>query len=130
MTARRILYAQLVVVILITVLHLKGIQSDLYWRYLWLDTLTHALGGVWAGLFFMWVRALLRYEQNLAWGIAGALTLGILWELFEIAAGIQMEANYPLDTSIDLFMDVVGGSLGAFLAMRLGKSRGSPEEVL
>ena len=127
MTARRILYAQLVVVILITVLHLNGIQNDLYWRFLWLDTVTHALGGGWAGLFFMWMRALLQLELRFVWGIAGALILGVLWELFELAVGVGIEANYPLDTSIDLFMDAIGGFLGASLGVRIGKSHSASE---
>lgn len=125
MLARHILYAQFVVVVLITILHLSGLENDLYWRFLWLDTVTHAMGGMWAALFFIWVRTLRGYKLDLAWGIAGALALGIVWELFELAAGVQWEANYVLDTSIDIFMDALGGAFGAFLAILIKKSYGS-----
>src|SRR3989344_5197311 len=130
MFARHVLYAQLAVVILITLIHLNGLEHDLYWRFLWLDTLTHALGGVWAALFLTWIRELLGYKLNFAWGIAGALLLGVFWEVFELIAGIQVEANYPLDTAIDLFMDALGGFLGAFIAVSLKKRDSVSEGVL
>ena len=125
--AARLLYAQFAIVICITALHLVSLENDLYWRFIWLDTATHALGGIWVALAFFWARALLGYEQKFIWGVFGALLLGIAWEIFEVWAGVEVAKNYQLDTSIDLLMDVIGGALGALLALRIIRSAGTRE---
>lgn len=113
---RSLLWAQFFVVAIIAALHLSGIEYHLYWRFLWLDLITHSLGGVWVGLFFFWVRASIGYAPRLAWGIGGAIVIGVAWEIFEVVTGMPREANYALDTSIDLLMDTFGGIVGAFSA--------------
>ena len=114
--SRALLYAQLVVVAALAALHLAGVEYHLYWRFIWLDTLAHTLGGMWAGLFVFSVRTRLGYMPSITWGIVGAIVLGILWEVFEVVVGIPREANYAFDTSVDLLMDTIGGILGAILA--------------
>ena len=130
MQYRPLLYAQLMVVAIIAALHLSGIAYDLYWRFLWLDVVTHTLGGVWVGLLFFHMRSLFGYVPSLMWSIAGAIAIGVAWEVFEVVAGIPREANWAFDTSIDLFMDTLGGVIGAFLARAIEKRTTLPEAMV
>ena len=121
--SRRLLFAQLCIVSVLAVLHLISIEFYLYWRFLWLDLVAHILGGIWAGLFILWMRSLFGYMPHIAWSIGGAFFIGIAWEIFEVAAGIPREANYMLDTSIDLFMDTLGGAIAGLLVLFAAKQR-------
>src|SRR3989344_4920498 len=102
MVSRRLLYAQLVVVAILALLHILGLEFHLYWRFLWLDLVAHTLGGIWIGLFFFWVYTLSGRSVRVDSIIVGALLLGVGWEIFEVAAGLPREANYAFDTSLDL----------------------------
>ena len=110
MPPRIFLYAQLVTLVFLATLHLLGLEYHFYWRYVWIDTISHTLGGIWAAFFLVWLRAYAGYMPTVAWGIVGALVLGVIWETFELLAGLVPEANYALDTSIDLLMDALGGA--------------------
>ncbi|RJQ34572.1 hypothetical protein C4556_02505 [Candidatus Parcubacteria bacterium] len=123
MLPRIFLYAQLVTLVFLATLHLVGLEYHFYWRFLWLDTVSHALGGMWAAFFLLWIRAYAGYIPTVAWGIAGALILGVIWEAFELLAGLVPEANYALDTSIDLLMDALGGALAAWIAHSFARSK-------
>lgn len=114
--SRRLLFVQPVVLIVLAVLHLASIEYDLYWQFLWLDLISHTLGGIWAGLCILWLRSLWGYPPAIFWGFLGAFVLGIGWEVLEVIAGLPREANYTLDTSIDLLMDILGGILAVFVA--------------
>ena len=69
------------------------------------------------------MRTYFGYMPSVVWGIAGALLLGIAWEAFELVAGLVPEANYALDTSIDLLMDVIGGAVAGWVSRFLPYSR-------
>ncbi len=43
----------------------------------------------------------------------------ILWEIFEVWAGVPMAANYTLDTIVDIAMGLVGGFVGYYLGRTL-----------
>lgn len=119
MQARALLVTQLLVLLTLGVIHVSALQYALYWHYVWLDTLTHFLGGVWVALFICWIRARYHYAFSFADVIAGVLVAGVGWELFEYAGGVPREANFALDTSIDLAMDVIGGVVGVYSASKL-----------
>src|SRR3989344_4361207 len=123
MSARNFLYAQLIPLAILATLHLVGLEYHFYWRFSWLDTVSHALGGMWAAFFLFWMRAYAGYMPTVAWGIAGALILGVIWEAFELLAGLVPEANYALDTSIDLLMDALGGALAAWVSRTILRIR-------
>ncbi len=115
--AKRLFFAQAIVVLSLGVLHVSALAYDLYWHYVWLDTLSHFLGGLWVGLAAMWAyEYMFRKNIPLLYGLVAIAWVGIGWEVFEVAAGIPREGNFALDTSIDLLMDVCG-TLAAF-AMR------------
>ena len=131
MYRKRLLYAQLAVVAALTLLHHTGLGLDLYWRFLWLDTLSHTLGGIWAALFIFWALSFWERAPRFIWGVAAALAVGVFWEVFEIAVGPRPEANYAFDTSIDLLMDAIGGAMGTLCAFYFAKnSSDAPKTVL
>ena len=123
MYARRLLFAQFVIVVVLSTFHSIALEHHLYWRFLWIDMPVHMLGGAWAGLFVFWLRLLLRLTSSIAWGVAGALVFGVAWEIFEVAAGLPRESSYALDTSLDLLMDALGGALAGFCAMYYWRRR-------
>jgi len=118
--SRILLFAQLIVITLVAILHLVGFEYYLYWRFLWFDLIVHTLGGIWASLFLLWMRGFWNDTPNLLWGIFGAIMVGIAWEVFEVSAGLPIASNYVFDTSLDLLMDVLGGVIGSFLFCALG----------
>lgn len=99
---------QFAVVVALATLHIFALENDLYWKFQWFDLMTHFLGGMWAALFFYWIGFSVGRASNLLLAIGGALLLGLMWEFFELAAGISNAPNYVSDTLIDLLMDVVG----------------------
>ena len=123
MPPRIFLYAQLVTLVFLATLHLLGLEYHFYWRYVWIDTISHTLGGIWAAFFLFWLRAYAGYMPTVAWGIVGALVLGVIWETFELLAGLVPAANYALDTSIDLLMDALGGAAAAWVSRTILRIR-------
>lgn len=85
-----------------------------YFSISWFDMLMHFLGGLWVGFFFTYV----FYRQNLFSSsffkiVLCVLLVGVLWEGFEIFAN-QYIGRTPfdiLDTSSDLFFDLLGGAV-------------------
>lgn len=118
---RILLLAQLVVIVVLAVFHLTALEFYLYWHFVWLDIVTHALGGMWIGILVLMIRAWLGYTPSIVWGVFGAIVLGGLWEVFDAFVGVPWGANDALDTSIDLLMDAVGGAFGALFAQNVLK---------
>lgn len=107
------------------VLHIVALQLFLYWRFWWLDIPMHALGGtvVALGLFAAYDFRLFRNKTFLKVGyvIAFVLLIALLWEAFELYAGVPREEDYLFDTILDLIMGVVGGYLGYIVANSIRK---------
>jgi hypothetical protein len=93
----------------------------LYWSVPWFDVLMHFLGGVWiAALVYWFLRRMVPFvplsSQAIFAILLGATFLvGIAWEVFEYLVGTYFTENYPLDTSIDLLMDLVGAGVLYYL---------------
>ncbi len=130
MPYRALLIAQFFILGALATLHLLGIEHYLYWRFVWLDTLAHTLGGISVGLFFLSLRTFFGFAPSIAWSIAGAILVGLVWEVFEVVIGMPREANWAFDTSIDLFMDAFGGALGGFLGRSIVLHSKSSKAVL
>ena len=87
-----------------------------YWYYTiwWFDIPMHFLGGMWVGLFFLYVlnnkKGFLKHFFVI---LSCVLLVGILYELFEIYAHnyIARDPFNSLDTVSDLFFDLAGGAL-------------------
>ena len=83
----------------------------------------HGLGGLWVALAFVWVLAMRDAPVRAPVVLAAVLLVGVSWELFEVAVGMPREANYALDTVIDLGMDLFGGVVGIFFIHRFRNIR-------
>ncbi len=119
MHARALLVVQFLVLLALGVTHISALQYSLYWHYVWLDTFTHFLGGAWVALVLVWLGVRSKITTSYAGIIAGVIVIGFGWEVFEYIGGIPREANFFLDTSIDLVMDVLGGIVGVAVGRKL-----------
>lgn len=103
--------------------HILALELSLYYVVPYLDVPMHFLGGVIVALM---VSAFIAIELPLPkklgqfpYIIGAVLVVGLSWEIFEILAGIGIEANYLTDTSLDIVMDTIGGISGYFVAKQL-----------
>jgi hypothetical protein len=81
----------------------------LYWHFVWLDTLSHFLGGTVVGLIVLRIFRTVRIRHSALMFFSFVLFVGIGWEAFEYIVGSQRETNYLFDTSVDVVMDILGG---------------------
>ncbi len=97
--------------------HIVALKFFLYWKYLWLDIPVHILGGICVAFgiaILPFFRIVIPYRyQTLTAYILGVLLVGVLWELFEIWAGIPLtQEGFAVDAITDLCMDVLGAVVG------------------
>lgn len=111
-------------VALMGAVHLVALKLSLYYKYLWLDLPMHVLGGITVSLgYFLLPRfkiALPERYFKLFPTLIFVLAVGLLWEWFEIWAGIPLYTEgFAIDMLGDLAMDLVGGTVGYLLARSL-----------
>jgi len=103
--------------------HYLALEFYLYWQYVWFDVPMHILGGVVVALSLFAARDLGVSIPNAFFRLAPVLlfvmVVGILWEIFEVKAGLYMAENYVFDTAVDLCMDFVGGTVGFIVGSKL-----------
>jgi hypothetical protein len=112
-----------------------GEAFDFYNRYWWWDIALHGGSAVGFGLIgFIFLFMMFEGDRYAApaWAIAFmgfcfAMTIGVLWEVFEFAMdqtlGLNMQKSGLIDTMWDLILDAVGASLGAFAGFLYLKGR-------
>ncbi len=112
-----------------------GEAFDFYNRFWWWDVVLHGGSAMAFGLLgFLFV--LMLFEGDLyaapAWAVAFfalcfAMTIGVLWEVFEFAMdtnfGFNMQKTGLNDTMWDLIVDLVGASIGAAAGFAYLKGR-------
>lgn len=105
----------------IATIHFVALEFYLYWVFPWLDILMHLLGGVWVSLISLWIFfesgyiKLPRTLPNTVYvAVVSIIFVAISWEIFELAASVPIEANFALDTTVDLIMDAIGAFIGWF----------------
>jgi hypothetical protein len=118
--------------VLIALLHHSAVFFYFYWTVWWFDILMHILGGMWAASMILWFFYKDKYTDP-AWSVSknkiliiavlGALTVGILWEVFEIVGGIISFPHDAGDTFKDLIMDMVGGYLAYWNFLRYRRKK-------
>lgn len=100
----------------LAVVHVLAVELFLYWRYHWLDIPMHALGGAAVALSFFALHDLFpKYPKRLLYPtpvLLLTLLVALMWEVFELKAGIPIEEHFAIDTTVDLIMDMLGGILG------------------
>ena len=101
------------VVLMFFIFLANNIALQFYWYYsiTYFDMLMHFLGGVWAGLFFIYVFYVRKEVLNsLFYIILFVLFIGILWEFFEFFMGTIARDSFDTgDTLSDIFFDLLGG---------------------
>jgi hypothetical protein len=105
-----------IVILMFLLFALDRLASGFYWYYTvwWFDMLMHFLGGLWVGLFLIYVispkNSSLKTILNI---ILWLLVIGILWEAFEFwtRTYIGQTPFDILDTLSDVSFDVAGGFL-------------------
>ncbi len=99
-------------------LNLWALQSDLYWKYNWFDSMMHFLGGALVGSFFLWVYFFSgffapekrNFRHFILIALLGVALVGFSWEIYELVLGeakLQKD-QYLFDTTLDLIMDTLG----------------------
>jgi hypothetical protein len=106
------LLAALVLSALLSALNWWASVDFLYWRYEWFDLPMHFLGGLALGVFIIVLLGTFRPRLFLI----GITAVAIGWEIFEYVFGLPREANYVLDTKIDLLMDALGATVAYSIA--------------
>jgi len=122
--SKRILGISIIALIVaIAIFHYVATIYHIYWIFVWTDVFVHFAGGLWIALASYWIFRFWRVHtgelsRTYLWLImvGSAFLVGVLWELFEYHFGIiQYSASYPLDTFLDITMDVLGAGVGFFL---------------
>ncbi|PIR38594.1 MAG: hypothetical protein COV34_00765 [Candidatus Zambryskibacteria bacterium CG10_big_fil_rev_8_21_14_0_10_42_12] len=101
-----------------------AIAYSLYWSIWWYDIVMHFLGGLWIALIALWFYKSFAGEdaesgRGYLVALSTTVVVGILWEVMEILAGLTLtQANYEVDTVVDLIMDVIGAVVATRLVFR------------
>lgn len=104
----------LVLAALLAGVHIYSLTNYWYWYFPWLDVPVHFLGGLFMGAAVVGFLGKAKPRTFLFVVAAGAIG----WELFELIINSEREANFLLDTSLDLLMDTLG-IVVAYLGARL-----------
>ncbi len=117
---RRELSIQLLLFLLF-IFFLNSLALLFYWyTSVWyLDMLMHFLGGVWVGIFAVYLFSRGNLSSLSVWVVLLVVFLiGAGWEVFEILVERYITYNplNILDSMSDLFFDLAGGILGLFLS--------------
>lgn len=99
--------------------HLVADYLYLYWTLPYIDVPIHILGGIMSGLFAGVALRFCGLTESWKNMLAGALVIGISWEVLEIGMGAVefFDQRYYIDTIKDLIDDLIGGSI-AYLIWR------------
>ncbi|HEX2792267.1 MAG TPA: hypothetical protein VHO23_00930 [Candidatus Paceibacterota bacterium] len=108
----RLLFIALVLATALAYAQHVALEHFLYWRYPWFDTFMHFLGGLTLAVFLIAVFRRARPRLFLL----GMIGVAVGWEAFELLIGTEREANFVLDTSLDLLMDTLGAVAAYALA--------------
>lgn len=117
MTARRLLFAQALILLGTAGIYVAGLEFFLFWKLWWFDILLHFLGGLWAAVASAWaIVFFLKRQPSLLMIVLSALAIAIGWEVFEYVLGFPREEAYVFDVVLDIVMGVLGGLAGALFA--------------
>mgnify|MGYP006914907401 FL=1 len=110
---------------MLAVIHVIALELFLYWSISWFDIPVHFLGGsvVALGLFTLHDLRIYVKSRHLrpVPVVFIVLLVALAWEVFEIAAGVPIEANYVIDTLTDISMGILGGLVGYSVGTNVNK---------
>ncbi len=115
----------LLLILVISSLYWLGTFFQLHWRVFWYDYILHIMSGFLIGFIvteFIQHNTIFhaRLVPVLVSGFVVALSIGLLWEGFELRTGLTSltAQGYALDTLGDLIADVCGGIIGSYYSYR------------
>ncbi len=96
----------------------------LYWIYPWLDIPMHITGGILIMASFFSIREYPFFEKLLFKSRLDVFLylfmVTILWEIYQVLSGKEINDNYFTETSFDIAFGLMGGVLAyKFLASRI-----------
>ncbi|OGI73118.1 hypothetical protein A3D42_02235 [Candidatus Nomurabacteria bacterium RIFCSPHIGHO2_02_FULL_41_18] len=102
------------------------IMSERFYWYslLWyFDMIMHFLGGLWVGMFFLYVFSIEKpVSKNTTLSLKVFLAtflIGILWEFYELALDMISRTDFDFpDTFSDMLFDVLGVLLATFYYLK------------
>ena len=112
MDGKKLLKYLVFLMLFMFLVNLAASKFYLYYSLWYFDILMHFLGGVWVGLFFLYVFSrksqVLPSELKITFFV---LIIGILWEAFEAFSHnyIGRDSFNILDTFSDILFDLAGG---------------------
>jgi len=112
--------------IIIAVAHYYATINSLYWLIDWFDIPMHFLGGLLMGfiaLFIFFTSEKIHFPSDnrvviFCITLGFVLIVGLVWELWEIFAGLTNIINDLGDTIFDLIMDTAGAIVAYLLTIK------------
>lgn len=134
MKSKTVLLTLLGLITAIVLVNGVALYYSLYFYIFWLDIPMHFFGGFWLGLAALWLyflsgRFKIASEQHrtpvyvVTLSLLSALVFGGLWEGYELSLDvfIRIAEVYDIqDTGADIFMDLLGALVAAWLFIRKG----------
>jgi len=114
MSKKKLLVRITSLILFILVLDLLAYKFYWYYSIWWFDMPMHILGSLWVGLVFVWFLKPTDLSFNTILKIIlGVLTIGLLWEIFELFAYnfVTQTPFNALDTMSDICFDLAGAGL-------------------
>lgn len=108
-----------------------GNKLYLYWTTWWHDMIMHFIAGVVVAMtvvliYQIFLKKFSWFRDNLVFtAVLATIVVGLLWEFFELYFEITSLGDglsFWTDTSSDLFLDVLGGYLGARYSIYISKN--------
>lgn len=125
---KEILFTILTGSILIAFFHVIALQFYFYWTVGWYDIPMHIAGGALIGLSGLWIVFLSGFTftsknsfcATVSVALVSTLVVGILWEIFEVKAGLTSHSfTDKIDTAKDIIDDIIGSLLSVWYYTRI-----------
>lgn len=98
------------------------LANKFYWyNSIWyFDIIMHFLGGMWIGLFFIYVFSRRSLDNLIFKVVLSVLLIGIFWEIFEFFVNnvIGQTPFNIVDTLFDIIFDLFGGLLSVLYFLK------------
>lgn len=126
MIRKRLLRNAFLLLILVALLDKIALALLLYWTLHYFDSGVHFFAGMVVGFGSLWLylgkKETMTSRQIFQISLLGAILVGVVWEIFELMAGITFLSDgihYVTDTGSDLLMDILGSLVAALYARNL-----------
>ncbi|MFT5849727.1 MAG: hypothetical protein ACI9H6_000542 [Patiriisocius sp.] len=111
--------------LILAVIHIIALQLSLYWAFSWFDIPMHFFGGAVVALGIFTLNDL-RIVVPDRWlytipVVLLVILVAMVWEVYELLIGIPIEANYVVDTVVDLVLGALGGLVGYSIGTSIKK---------